>query len=141
MRPLYEPRGSFPPALDEKLIRERLGRNRHMVTNHGRDLRDEEWRRGTCYRGMPDPPTRQFDSDQLDDDEEDEPGGGSPRKFVERVPRSACSDEHTYLMLNELHPYRRCECWADAPSPEWIEHRDSQLEGRHPADRCECWPA
>jgi hypothetical protein len=32
------------------------------------------------------------------------------RDWTETVSRSACYDNHTYLMLNGLHPAYRCEC-------------------------------
>jgi hypothetical protein len=31
-------------------------------------------------------------------------------EWTETVPRSACYDDHTYLMLNGLHPADQCEC-------------------------------
>lgn len=30
--------------------------------------------------------------------------------WTETVPMSACYDDHTYLMLNGLHPSDRCDC-------------------------------
>jgi len=40
--------------------------------------------------------------------------------WIERVPRSACWDEHTYLMMNDLHPAKLIdgETWIDCDEQE-----------------------
>jgi hypothetical protein len=40
-----------------------------------------------------------------------DPQTGEVAQGAEVVPRSACFDDHTYLMLNGLHSAYRCDCF------------------------------